>query len=54
VQTVISMAEMSERMSVSCRFDEKSRKITTGPDNKELKPLDYETEAKMGYHIQKA
>jgi predicted dehydrogenase len=53
VQTVISMAEMSERLSVSCLFDEKSRKITTGPDKREIKPLDYETEAKMGYHIQK-
>ncbi|MBL6765467.1 MAG: Gfo/Idh/MocA family oxidoreductase [Verrucomicrobiae bacterium] len=30
VQTVISMAEMSERMNVMCLFDEKSRKITDG------------------------
>ena len=28
VQTVISMAEMSERMNVMCLFDEKSRKVT--------------------------
>lgn len=28
VQTVISMAEMSERMSVMCLFDEKTRKVT--------------------------
>jgi predicted dehydrogenase len=53
VQTVISLAEMSERLGVACYFDEKSRKITTGPDQKELKPLSYETEAKAGYHIQK-
>jgi hypothetical protein len=53
VQTVISLAEMSERLGVACYFDEKSRKITTGTDQKELKPLSYETEAKAGYHIQK-
>ena len=28
VQTVISMAEMSERMNVMCLFDEKTRKVT--------------------------
>lgn len=45
VQTVISLAEMSDRLSVLCKFDEKTRKITTG-DGKmvpvtELKPLTY-------------
>jgi predicted dehydrogenase len=45
VQTVISLAEMSDRLGVMCHFDEKSRKITTG-DGKtipvtEIKPLTY-------------
>jgi predicted dehydrogenase len=39
-QTVISLAEMSERLKVACLFDEKTRKITTG-DGKEVKPLTY-------------
>jgi predicted dehydrogenase len=43
VQTVISLAEMSQRLNVMCQFDEKTRKITTG-DGKiipvtEIKPL---------------
>ena len=52
VQTVISLAEMSERFGATCYFDEKSRKITTG-DGKELKPLTYEMEAEQKYSIQK-
>ncbi len=40
VQTVISLAEMSERLSVMCNFDEKTRKITTG-DGREIKALTY-------------
>ena len=40
VQTVISLAEMSERLSVMCLFDEKTRKITTG-DGREIKALTY-------------
>ena len=45
VQTVISLAEMSQRLGVMCNFDEKNRKITVG-DGKfipvtELKPLTY-------------
>jgi predicted dehydrogenase len=40
VQTVISLAEMSERLSIMCVFDEKTRKITTG-DGKAVKPLTY-------------
>jgi predicted dehydrogenase len=42
VQTVISLAEMSERLSIMCVFDEKTRKITTG-DGKAVKPLTYGT-----------
>jgi predicted dehydrogenase len=40
VQTVISLAEMSDRLQVACLFDEKTRKITDG-NGKELKPLTY-------------
>lgn len=40
VQTVISLAEISERMSMMCLFDAKTRKITTG-DGREIKPLTY-------------
>jgi hypothetical protein len=53
VQTVISLAEMSERLGAACYFDEKSRKVTTGPDRRELELLTYETEAHANYHIQK-
>ena len=41
VQTVISLAEISERLKIACCFDEKTRKITTGPDGKEIQPLTY-------------
>lgn len=40
VQTVISLAEMSDRLKITCLFDEKTRKIKTG-DGKEVKPLTY-------------
>ena len=40
VQTVISLAEMSDRLNIMCLYDEKTRKITTG-DGKEVKPLTY-------------
>ena len=40
VQTVISLAEMSERLSVMCLFDEKTRKVTTG-DGREVPLLTY-------------
>jgi predicted dehydrogenase len=40
VQTIVSLAEMSERLSVMCLFDEKARKVTTS-DGKELQPLTY-------------
>ena len=52
VQTVISLAEMAERMGVTCYFDEKTRKITNG-EGKELKPLTYESEAQQKYRIEK-
>ncbi len=39
-QTVISLAEMSDRMGIACFFDEKSRKVTTA-DGKAVKPLSY-------------
>ena len=39
-QVVISLAEMSERMSLTLLFDEKSRKITTGT-SQEVQPLNY-------------
>jgi predicted dehydrogenase len=42
VQTVISLAEISERLRIACLFDEKSRKITTH-DGKEIKPITYGT-----------
>ncbi len=40
VQTVISLAEMAERLKLTCLFDEKTRKITDG-NGKEVKPLTY-------------
>jgi predicted dehydrogenase len=40
VQTVISLAEMSNRMNIMCLFDEKTRTITTG-DGKKIEPLTY-------------
>lgn len=45
VQTVISLGEMSERLKISCNFDEKTRKITTGDGKivkqQEIMPLTY-------------
>ncbi|NDE99144.1 MAG: hypothetical protein EB034_12840 [Verrucomicrobia bacterium] len=40
VQTVISLAEMSDRLGIMCNFDPKTRKITDGT-GKEVKPLTY-------------
>jgi len=40
VQTVISLAEMSERLKIACLFDEKTRKVMTA-DGKEIAPLTY-------------
>jgi predicted dehydrogenase len=42
VQTVISLAEMSERLQVACLFDEKTRKVTTG-EGKPITPITYGT-----------
>jgi hypothetical protein len=42
VQTVISLCEMSDRLQMSCMFDEKTRKITT-MDGREIKPITYGT-----------
>jgi predicted dehydrogenase len=42
VQTVVSLAEMSERLGEMLHFDEKGRKITTG-GGKEIKPITYGT-----------
>jgi predicted dehydrogenase len=40
--TILCLAEMSERMSTTLLFDEKTRKITNG-EGKTLAPLDYDT-----------
>jgi predicted dehydrogenase len=40
VQTVISLAEMSERFKITCLFDEKTRKITTS-DKRPVEPITY-------------
>ena len=40
VQTVISLAEISERKRITCLFDEKSRKITTG-DGRHVDAITY-------------
>jgi predicted dehydrogenase len=42
VQTVISLAEMSDRLKVACLFDEKTRKVTT-ENGREIEPLTYGT-----------
>jgi predicted dehydrogenase len=42
VQTVVALAEMSERLGVACLFDEQTRKITTG-DGKEVPAITYGT-----------
>ena len=39
-QTVISLAEMAERLKMTCLFDEKTRKITDG-NGKEIAPITY-------------
>ncbi|MGD1085578.1 MAG: Gfo/Idh/MocA family oxidoreductase [Verrucomicrobiota bacterium] len=41
-QTVISLAEMSNRLNITCLFDEKTRKITNG-DGKEIPAITYGT-----------
>jgi predicted dehydrogenase len=39
-QTVITLAEMSDRLNITCLFDPKTRKVTTG-EGKEINPLTY-------------
>jgi len=43
VQTVLCLAEMSNRLNTMCMFDEKTRKITTGTDGKEIAAITYGT-----------
>src|SRR5438093_23157 len=40
VQTVISLAEMSDRLKITCLFDEKSRRITND-SGKEISAITY-------------
>ena len=42
VQTVISLAEMSDRLKIACLFDEKTRKITTDGGT-DVTPITYGT-----------
>ncbi len=42
-QTILSLAELSERKNVMCLFDAKTRKITTG-DGRELEALNYDND----------
>ena len=42
VQTVISLAEMSDRLKITCLFDEKSRRITND-SGKEISAITYGT-----------
>lgn len=42
VQTVITLAEMSDRLKITCLFDEKSRKISDG-NGKDITPITYGT-----------
>lgn len=42
VQTVVSLAEMSDRLQIMCLFDEKTRKITD-QTGKEVQPISYGT-----------
>ena len=46
VQTVISLAELSDRRGTMCHFDPKTRKVTDG-SGREVKPIDYAEEAKL-------
>jgi predicted dehydrogenase len=42
VQTVLSLAEMSDRLKIACSFDERTRKITDGT-GREVPPITYGT-----------
>jgi hypothetical protein len=39
---VVSLGEMSERLNLMCRFDEKTRKVTTG-EGTAVTPITYGT-----------
>lgn len=41
-QTILALAEMSERMNIMCLFDEKTREIRTG-DGRVIEPISYGT-----------
>jgi hypothetical protein len=45
VQTIISLAEMSDRLNIMCQFDEKTRKVysSDGKNRREIEPLTYGT-----------
>ena len=45
VQTVIALAEMSDRLGVACHFDEQTRKVSTGvgKERREITPMTYGT-----------
>ena len=45
VQTVISLAEIADRMKITCLFDEKARKITDA-SGKQITPFTYGTAEK--------
>jgi hypothetical protein len=46
IQTVLSLAEMSERMSLTLLFDEKTRTIKTG-NGKVISPISYDSVVPM-------
>jgi predicted dehydrogenase len=46
VQTVISLAELSDRRGTMCHFDPKTRKVTDG-SGRVIKQIDYAEEAKL-------
>ncbi|MBI3850148.1 MAG: Gfo/Idh/MocA family oxidoreductase [Verrucomicrobia bacterium] len=48
VQTIISLAEMSDRLGITCLFDEKTRKISTG-DGRPVEPLSYHSVEALNY-----
>jgi hypothetical protein len=46
VQTIVSLAEMSERLGIVCYFDDKTRKVSMGDGaggRKEIAPITYGT-----------
>jgi predicted dehydrogenase len=49
VQTVITLAEMSDRLGITCLFDEKTRKVyvSDGKGRKEVQPITYDREIEL-------